>query len=65
MKESIKTLVSNCAQQMDMTHKACKQTSAMATEVGLVSETGKVLNDNVQAMANMLDSRRSKDIHFA
>ena len=44
MKESIKTLVSNCAQQMDMTHKACKQTSAM--EVGLVSETGKVLNDN-------------------
>ena len=29
MKESIKTLVSICAQQMDMTHKACKQTSAL------------------------------------
>ena len=64
MKESIKTLVSNCAQQMDMTHKACKQTSAMATEVGLVSETGKGLNDNVQAMADMLDSPAFKGYTF-
>ena len=56
MAEKMKSLLVNVKQQADLATKASRQTVAMGKKVGVISDNGKVMMENVKKFESVMDS---------